>query len=559
MDNSESLKIKNYRGEVFMLHPNYDEFAVIDVKGFEMPDVENSYSESVAMDGGNHDKSRMQARNLVIWLVIFGDSYSSRRKFYKMFPPKTAIDIYYRNIEYNVHTVGRVDSIDASHFQGKERVRIALTCADPYLYDADERTAQTVGNPPTCIIENGADTELGFVADVEINTDTTPDLKMYVSQSETADYLRAHYINWEINADDEPNFYDLADKTINLYINNNFVSRENYTAKYITVQNFTVNHIMQISSENPIFAGGQRVELEVLSVDGETVNDLRRYTDSVNISVQFAVVSFVKPSSFDSTTNQVNVSWNGEVKTENTDYTLEIDTATIAVRKSDGYFQPGDIVSIEIYSSESGTNIKSMDIERNVLTLSSLPPFADIIIPSLIQHYDSSKDLLRVYMGENLIQNYSVLPVAMPDSTAAIGIFMTGASQYISQKLTYEVIHSISGQDVRAYTESQVDEGLSLVKNLTFTNTTSGDYMAFHSVNFQKGDKFTISTIPGELSVIVTESEWMETNTSLLYDVMRNGSFFKLKPGVNTLQFSADTHDEFVSAEIKFRQKYGGV
>lgn len=105
MNNLEMLKVKNIRGEEYLLHPNYEEFAVIEIEGLDMPDVENYYSESFSNDGGSYTGSKMQARNIVIWLVIFGDNVDARRQFFKIFPPKSPIEIYFENNRNSVKTI----------------------------------------------------------------------------------------------------------------------------------------------------------------------------------------------------------------------------------------------------------------------------------------------------------------------------------------------------------------------------------------------------------------------------------------------------------------------
>ena len=51
----------------------------------------------------------------------------------------------------------------------------------------------------------------------------------------------------------------------------------------------------------------------------------------------------------------------------------------------------------------------------------------------------------------------------------------------------------------------------------------------------------------------------MPVGTSLLYTVYQHGSFFRLQKGENILEITAETNVDFVRAEFRARQLFGGV
>jgi hypothetical protein len=123
-------------------------------------------------------------------------------------------------------------------------------------------------------------------------------------------------------------------------------------------------------------------------------------------------------------------------------------------------------------------------------------------------------------------------------------------------------VYSLSGADIRAYTDEQIEAGLAgtaFIHRITLRNTTTGEQLLFDSTRFQIGDVVDISTIPRRLQAKITERSGEAADISLLYDAYQNGTFFKLRKGQNVLEITADANEEYLSAEVDARQLYGGV
>ena len=171
----------------------------------------------------------------------------------------------------------------------------------------------------------------------------------------------------------------------------------------------------------------------------------------------------------------------------------------------------------------------------------------------MITPYDSSKDRLSVYSGENKVQ------ASIDNIATTYPCWLVETTFDIMDDITLEVVSSIYGDDVRLYTDTEVDAAMKYVTGLTITNTTTGKYMAFPDIKFRNGDAIRVITERGNLSAVVIESDWMEIGQSLVYEIMRNGSFFKIAPGTNVLGITADTNSSFVSGDISIKVVYGGI
>lgn len=561
MLDSEQLKIVNNRGETYLLHPNYFEFGVLAIEGLSLPDTTVNISESGTTDGGKFNSAHIGVRDIVIHLVMFGWTEAERKKLYRMFPAKSAVDLYYRNTQYNVKTTGYVKHIDPVPYYDKTRVRIELTCPDPYLHDVDGITAETTGNPPAVTLVNTADCEIGFTAEVSIDTDESPTLKRTITQSETADYLRQHFLWWNWGAF---NTFDPDTMSLNIYLNDAYqVPETDYTYDLLTV----VYTDMWLNFPNGQLAGGKKITAEILVIEGETATDLRTYTKTESVTGTGGTRYFNLydiPSNLDVDTWQMKFYLNGNEFVEGTDFALikhdtylELDTSTITGGHT---FVTGDTVKMDAFYSESNANVKNKTI--NLYTkIHTLYPFVDALLDPDLGDYDDTKDILWIDMVDARLtdEKYEIVTATSKIDGETHTMLQMANGGTISGRLTFDVISSLIGDDIREYSESEVDDGLLLVNNLSIKSRTTGEEMKFPGVQFLKGDKFTVSTVPGHLKAVVTESSWMPVGTSLLAEVIQNGTFFKLQSGENIIQLNATTNYTFVSAVFNVEPLYGGV
>jgi hypothetical protein len=170
--------------------------------------------------------------------------------------------------------------------------------------------------------------------------------------------------------------------------------------------------------------------------------------------------------------------------------------------------------------------------------------------------YDAEKDLMRIYANGEKLTGWTIESAQSSGGSDLICIWFAARLEYMT---TVQIVSSIAGDDIRDYTDAQVDAGMLIVNDLEIANRSTGEYLMLAGVQLRPGDEIFLSTVPGDLYVTVTESDWMEPGTSLLYAAYKNGTFFKIQPGENILEITAETNVEFVNAKFQARQIFGGV
>ena len=172
--------------------------------------------------------------------------------------------------------------------------------------------------------------------------------------------------------------------------------------------------------------------------------------------------------------------------------------------------------------------------------------------PCRFKNYDKDKDILRVYDGGKQRYDWSIQTLTYEDGESQDFIFFYSA---VKNYITYEVIQSVDGADIRHYSTWQVDAGLLLVDRLTIYNRTTGKQFGL-DYQFQTGDMITICTLSGEFSVTLNRGG---TVTNLLSFMMGDSTWLKLAVGKNQLSFSAATNPDAVYAVFKTALLYGGI
>lgn len=564
---SEMLKIVNNHGETYLLHPNYDELGVLAVEGLERPETPVSISDSGTTDGGRYNSSRIEKRTIVIHMVLFGWTETERKKLYRMFPAKSPVDLYYRNSEYNVKTTGYTQHIDIASYGNRTKVRVEMVCPDPYLHGVDEIVAVPSGIPLTCTIENGADGEIGFKAEIKIETSETPSLVQEITQIESPEYLGDHTLNLLPQGYAFDNI-DLANETFNVFINGNL--QEPSENLHIDLMTMPSGHkILWMDSDTGGFANS-KLTYEHIVVSGKSIADMRYWqskefqmyrTESETTGIYTA--SGI-PSWFDADNDCIVLAYtrgavgranvtNVQIKSQEPDGTYTV-SFTYQETTSDHYGE------LRIFGSMSHVDVSQDTITRDSLDGAwyDIGTYTNRILDPAMPNFDPDKDIRRIYKGYKLLEesDYRFDTLTKSDGTTTQQMYISSS---VDQMITFETISSNVGDDIRDYTQQEIDDLLCLVDNLKISNSTTGESMTFPSVQLQNGDKIEISTVPGNMYAIITESDWIEPGTSLLSDVIMTGSFFKLASGENIIRITSDTNFSYIGAEFSAEKLYGGV
>lgn len=252
---------------------------------------------------------------------------------------------------------------------------------------------------------------------------------------------------------------------------------------------------------------------------------------------------------FDAVTNQDTLADNPltrdeyEVKIENGNLTVRI-LADLRSRNYNG-------LRIIMCVSKSGIDVSgAAGILRTNITYKWMKEIS--WYPCHFENYDRDRDILKVYDGDTLRTDYTITTLTYEDGgTADFVIF----DSPIQSKISYDVIKSTSGEDVRYYSDRDIDAGLLLVDQLKIYNRTTGKTLGF-DYQFQMYDEITISTLSGELSATLNREG---QSTNLLSFMTGDSTWIKLDVGRNQLAFSADTNADAVYAVFETSMLYGGV
>lgn len=185
-----TLKIENAKGEIFELSHNTQKYIITKVDGLTPPTV-NVNTSTGTVDGSFFNSARLDARNIVITLILAGDIEANRKEIYRIFSLKKPCTIYFKNVNRDVKIIGYVETLESDLFVQQEKMQISLICPRPYFEEAETLYTELAsitrmfsfpfaineGHPipmseqtyyPLCTINNVGDTETGLILTVEI-------------------------------------------------------------------------------------------------------------------------------------------------------------------------------------------------------------------------------------------------------------------------------------------------------------------------------------------------------------------------------------------------------
>lgn len=139
-----TLRVKNNRNESLTLtnNPNY---TLYKIEGLSPPQATINSSVNTTMDGSTINSTRVENRNIVLYLAIEGNIEANRINLYKYFPVKKAVTLYYTNSTRNVSIEGVVELIECDLFANKQVAQISLICAKPYFKEISEINTSLAG------------------------------------------------------------------------------------------------------------------------------------------------------------------------------------------------------------------------------------------------------------------------------------------------------------------------------------------------------------------------------------------------------------------------------
>ena len=127
-----SLRVENNRGEALDL-TNNENYTVYKITGLNPPKATINSSVNATTDGSSVNSTRVESRNIVIYMTIDGEIETNRINLYKYFPIKKSVKLYFSNDTRDVMIEGVVEIIECDLFTNRQVAQISIICPQPYF------------------------------------------------------------------------------------------------------------------------------------------------------------------------------------------------------------------------------------------------------------------------------------------------------------------------------------------------------------------------------------------------------------------------------------------
>lgn len=139
----KSVTVINYLNEslkIVMGRPELSGFHIQEITGLGPPKANINATENSTDDGSVYNSARLDARNIVMKLVLFPNPTieHTRQSSYKYFPIKKPVTLVIETDNRICETVGYVETNTPNIFSKQESISISIICHDPYFYSYGE-------------------------------------------------------------------------------------------------------------------------------------------------------------------------------------------------------------------------------------------------------------------------------------------------------------------------------------------------------------------------------------------------------------------------------------
>lgn len=572
-----TLKVQPEGGELYELTHDYGEFIITRIEGLCPPISSINISGNGIQDGGAFNSSRLGSRNLVLNITLRGNIDASRRKLYGLFPQNVKVTIYFQDGVRHMKVIGYVEHPDCCPFDFPSVMMISVICPDPYWHDT-ETVTETIPAFETTVIDNTGDAATGFTARVTFASQSQPS----VTLSETSQELDAVYPydsslllypeDSGVPVSYDPDTQKICELSVDGALTGNFIATIDTIVKKDSAEDTGTEYVaVMISGGGYIFSPAHTTTYRIMSESGGgsvdsftcTGHDSRYFSDG--------------PNDHSSNANF------GQIDFDDTK-----DAARVYLRNASGVWEQV-LAYYELYHSSGGwyVHFSQRNIRTDGTTACRMYVYHDTAGADIRQTlqisapyteqtdgtewwihcyddvpagYDADKDVLYI---DGVRTDGDVLSsvIVVPESGGA-GTSCSIIPGSNAEEITFRYVHSINGDDIRDYTEDQIDAGLAgtaYTRGLCIWNNTTGEWLLFKNSRFQLGDVLAVSTIPGELYAKIVERSGEVASISLLHDCYRYGTFFRLQRGENELEITAESGSEYVSATLTAELLYTGV
>lgn len=127
-----TLSVKNKAGDILSLMPS-DKYTVYKIDGLNPPKANVNQSVNTTTDGGKINSTRLENRNIVLYMAIEGDIEANRINLYNWFMAKRKVSLFFKNGARDVYIEGTVELIECDLFSSKQVVQVSIICPEPYF------------------------------------------------------------------------------------------------------------------------------------------------------------------------------------------------------------------------------------------------------------------------------------------------------------------------------------------------------------------------------------------------------------------------------------------
>ena len=569
-----TLKIQNTKGEIFELTHNTRDYVVADVQGLTRPPTTINTSACAGIDGTFFNSARMEQRNIVIDLILRGDIEGNRQRLYRIFPAKTPCTVYFKNWNRDVKIKGYVETLEGDIFAVREQMQISIICPKPFWQDMQTIYTElssmvnrfkfpfsieaenpipiaSYGDPGCAIIENPGDVETGFICRIRISSKAQAKLTKETYSDPLPEEVLKRYAYIPLSIED----YDPEQDTLNF--SSSVQPSDSKTSRFVTVNGTRYYERVYLSDQT-----GAVKTLDITRTEGAPAKDLEYYEhnwDNVsewNQGTDFTTLRDERvPDDFSKSYVEVHGKYGESIADEplnDEEYVLSISEDAMTIKlKADLSASGYSGIRLIIATSRSGIDVSgATGIRRKSIIYNWRTDLS--WYPCDFEDFDKEKDILKIYENDVRRTDFSIMTIAYEDGGEADFIIF---NRSITGDIRYEVIKSTSGEDVRHYSDRDIDAGLLLVDRLKIYNRTTGKAFGL-DYQFLLYDEITICTQSGEFSVTLNRGG---TITNLLSFMTGDSTWVKLDVGRNQLAFSADTNADFVYAVFETANLYGGI
>lgn len=132
------LTVQNKIGDLLTLTQNESVYQIQKIEGLSPPNAQVNLTPIVGLDGAVFNSSKLETREIVLYIKINGNAEKNRVNLYTFFPVKDSVVLYFKNGERDVFIEGVVQSFECDLFAQGQIAQISVLCPYPYFKSVQE-------------------------------------------------------------------------------------------------------------------------------------------------------------------------------------------------------------------------------------------------------------------------------------------------------------------------------------------------------------------------------------------------------------------------------------